>query len=139
MIDILFRAKTKMIVGTYNCGKDDGEWVVGFIYDDVGKWILRQFEYKRADYVSYEVDPETICRYTGLTDKKGKYIFEGDIVVNKKNGCVGKIEWNERDAGFNLYILIRNGIFDVKHLHDYINDIEIIGNIFDNPELLEVR
>ena len=68
MREILFKAKTKMIVGTYNCGKDDGEWVKGYLRCDCGKWLIYQFEFDRADQVAYEVDPETICQYTGFTD-----------------------------------------------------------------------
>ena len=90
MREILFRAKTKMIVGTYNCGKEDGEWVMGCLYHDVGKWIIRQFELDRADYVGYEVDPETICQYVDFDDKDGKKLIskgrmERKIMVGNLN------------------------------------------------------
>lgn len=131
MREILFRAKTKMIVGTYNCGKKDGEWVVGCLYCDVGKWIIRQFEFDRADYVSYEVDPETVCQYTGLKDKTDKKVFEGDILNVTYSDPQGECHHAEN------YLLddLRNT--SVIGWLDYANELEVVGNIFDNPELMK--
>ena len=81
MREIVFKAKTKVIAGyDYNNGKDDGEWVKGYLYDDIGCWKIKQFEFDRADYVNYEIDPETICQYTGMTDINDAKIFEYDII-----------------------------------------------------------
>lgn len=82
--------------------------------------------------VLHEVIPETVGQYTGLTDKNGKKIFEGDIVnlhlPYKTKACV--IEWE--DYGF----IIRD-INDAYYTYPLVGfDIEVIGNIYDNPELL---
>lgn len=140
MREILFKAKTKMIVGTYNSGKEDGEWVYGLLYEDVGKWIIRQFEYDRADYVGYEVDPETVCQYTGLTDKKTNRIFEGDIceMVYDGNVHIYVIVWDKDEQDFKG----TNGKKEYGTHFSYMGcceEITVIGNIFDNPELLEVQ
>ena len=85
------------------------------------------------DLALYRIIPETVGQYTGLTDKNGKKIFEGDIVdILTENGEIGVIAYN--DGGF----LVEADTFCVT-FQDNINgtDVEIIGNIHDNPELLE--
>ena len=95
----------------------------------------------------YEVAPSTIGQFTGLTDKNGKKIFEGDIGRYKqtdgakRNGkpiiCIGKVVYNAKTASFAVESKDETGC---KYF-DYfpIMDFEVIGNIHDNPELLEVR
>lgn len=81
----------------------------------------------------YAVDPETVGQWTGLTDQNGKRIFDGDIVdILTENEEIGVVEWD--DGG---YIVSADG-FCVDFLHN-INgtDVEVIGNIHDNPELLK--
>lgn len=91
------------------------------------------------------VDPSTIGEYTGLKDKNGKKIFEGDIIKYKNtdgikfNGValtvIGKVVYNEKNASFAISGKDEIG---AKH-YDYfpIKNIEVIGNIFDNPEILK--
>lgn len=90
-------------------------------------------------FVAYEVDPETVCQYTGLTDKNGRKIFEGDIVRRKifENFIVGQVVWF--DIGLiGFYLKHGNKFYPLgKDENTGINnDDEVIGNIFDNPELI---
>ncbi|EPC5000522.1 hypothetical protein O8R85_002627 [Listeria innocua] len=79
---------------------------------------------------SEKVDPETVGQYTGLKDKYGKNIFEGDICWEEHNECYGVVKFE--DAKF-LY-LWENIAEDLWEVAD---SIEIYGNIHENPELLE--
>ena len=84
------------------------------------------------------VDPSTICQCTGLKDKNGKLIWENDIVNCLNEECYGYIGWNESEAGFYFNALFEDGKFEEEHIYDYQDCIEVIGNVFDNPGLLEV-
>ena len=133
MREILFRGKAKAIAGCpYNNGKSDGEWVFGYIFPDLGAMKIRQFEPDRPECNDYEIDPETVGQYTGLTDKNGTKIFEGDILTIENEGVYAAIKYNESNAAFYVE--------DEDH-EDYLGeawetDVIIIGNIHDNPELL---
>lgn len=93
--------------------------------------------------VQGEVNPDTIGQYTGLHDKNGKEIYEEDVVkITNKNSkvipikpLIAQIVWSEE---YLAYILITTSVKDAfENLGDYIDyDIEVIGNIYDNPELL---
>ena len=132
--EILFKAKRI----------DNGEWIRGDLITT--PFIPYILDIINADYDCFEdlnegngifeVDPETVCQYTGLTDKSGRKIFEGDIVkvyertakeyLNNKVSYVG-----------GSFLLIKEHYLNA-HLGDYIkNELEVIGNIFDNSELLE--
>ncbi|EAF1578794.1 TPA: YopX family protein [Listeria monocytogenes] len=79
---------------------------------------------------AYQVRPETIGQYTGLKDKNGKKIFEGDIGWDEHNECYGVVEFEE---GKFLYVWENIA----EDLWEVADGIEICGNIHENPELLE--
>mgnify|MGYP002676416911 CR=1 FL=1 len=83
-----------------------------------------------------EVDPDTIGQFTGLTDRNGTKIFEGDVVKFKYfDDWIGKIEYDSDSALFT--VIFADGDDDYFGRVS-CGDCEVIGNIYDNPELLEV-
>ncbi|EAF9436753.1 hypothetical protein A6C06_06345 [Listeria monocytogenes] len=79
---------------------------------------------------AYQVRPETIGQYTGLKDKNGKKIFEGDVGWDEHNECYGVVKFEE---GKFLYVWENIA----EDLWEVADSIEIYGNIHENPELLE--
>ena len=118
---------------------DNEEWVQGALFNGESHCIIGQ-EIKFSPYteheckiVGYEVDRDTICQCTGLKDKNGKVIWENDI-LNSGNLVV---TWRKELAS---YCLSKKGWMHQHFFGEAIDacDCEVIGNIFDNPELLEV-
>lgn len=128
MREIEFRGKTTSEVWGGN-QVEDGTWVYGFYRDKVGLPVISQFETERCDYVDYEIDRNTLGQYTGLKDKNGKKIFEGDIVKDIL-GQIGQIVYKEKYSAFVV------DKWEVGYALWFDKGIEVIGNIYDNPELL---
>ena len=121
---------------------DNGEWVEGYLsYPFCTEKGNESYYFYAKDSLGFfcrcVVDAATICQCTGLKDKNGKLIFENDIVNCLNEECYGYIGWNESEAGFYFNVLLEGGRFEEEHIYDYQDCIEVIGNIFDNPELLE--
>lgn len=115
---------------------DNGKWVQGYLYGIWGKrYILWGMMNEAPDMIA--VDPSTICQCTGLKDENGNLIWEQDIVNCPTGECCGYIGWNGSEAGFYFNVLLEDGGFEEEHIYDY--SIEVIGNKFDNPELLEIQ
>ena len=124
--------------------KDTGEWGIGYVSrphcTDTEKGIKSFYFFeatKRGVYDQCIVLADTICQCTGLKDKNGKLIWENDIVNCPNVERCGYIGWNESEAGFYFNALLEDGGFEEEHIYDYQDCMEVIGNTFDNPELLE--
>lgn len=124
---------------------DNGEWVQGYLF---GIWEKRYILWGMTNDIPnmIEVDPSTICRCTGLKDKNRKLIWEKDIVDGHiKRGaaflnCL--VLWNESKARFDVRAKGCNFPMTLDEVTDDISvgglDYEVVGNQFDNPELLEL-
>ena len=150
MREILFRGKRI----------DNGEWVEGFfvakadpLLGIMNSYILTQElddnGILRSHMAWYKVDPETVGQYTGLIDKNGTKVFEGDILkftdTNAEYEWIGKVEFGNPNAEYNwgfqlVYISGTKPNIDILLWFDMEETgahSEVIGNIHDNPELLE--
>lgn len=137
MREILFKAKRK----------DNGEWVEGYyVYCRKRHYILPVlnkaigFDEREDEWV--EADPNTICQYTGLTDKNGKRIWENDI-CDRKEKYPEIVTYNKGDWQLDYsYALGKEKHFCACNLGFYACErkrVEVIGNVFDNPERLKVE
>lgn len=136
--EILFRGKRT----------DANEWIEGnYITDEqnpskayIGYLFGVDDDGAVHDTDIVEVDPETVCQYTGYKDDTGKRIFEGDIVgfedmTSTESGysemsCCGQVGYDEEEACFYVTDRLSAESWEV------LGECHIIGNIFDNPELL---
>lgn len=153
--EILFRAKAinRVKVNFYRTKYKNGDWVYGLVSKlnkeyDIGSLPM---EMTNTDGISgIEVDHNTLGQFTGLTDKNGKKIFEGDIVkatisindfsrdrVQQQKG-IYKVEYHTKHCYFYLAKEGNNLLFDGNWSY-YLKDIEVIGNIHDNPKLLKLE
>lgn len=94
----------------------------------------------RGDWYSFEVDT-ILMQSTGLKDKNGVEIFEGDI-VKKTNGSIGYVVYLQQEAGF--VVVLKKSDYRLGHRntgepYKEATNHEIIGNVYENPELLEVK
>ena len=82
-----------------------------------------------------DIDPETLCQYTGLHDKNGNRIWENDIIKHEISGTIGTVKWYQEDyVGW----CVDDTIIDKQQFTDEMwNECEVIGNIFDTPEMLK--
>lgn len=124
MRDIRFRGKNY-----------ENKWKYGDLVQE--KWGQGKAIMIKKDKRAWSVLEDTVGQYTGLHDKNGKEIYEGDIISNGYEKCV--VVWIKEQAGFMLKLLDKeyekeewtNPMIDIR------KDDEVIGNIYDNPNLLE--
>lgn len=129
MRDILFKAKklngSEWAIGSYvhTFNEDKKCPVVGVMTEN--HWIVK------INGNMVLIDKETLCQFTGLTDKNGNKIWENDIIKEYCNGLVGRLIWDVPTATYKL-----EGFGNDYKIEDARIEWEVIGNIFDNPELI---
>ena len=124
---------------------DNGEWVEGDLLQT--RYHSGHIEYQIMPQTpvssAYPVLPETVGQYTGLTDKNGRKIFEGDICKFKRFNDVhiGKVVFNVTTASFIMWYQPIVGAYGEKATQKMLlsvcDNIEVVGNIHGNPELME--
>ena len=151
--EILFKAKHEHVVVA---NKDlEGQWVEGLLWDE-------NYIYSKDLECEMLIDKNTICAYTGLHDKNGKRIWENDILMCHGNpDDLAKVAFGEFDVidiareeavdsaiGWHYEVIPTDALskcapfcypMPLTDFHIKENKMEVIGNIFDNPELLEER
>ena len=141
MREILFKAKRD----------GSGEWVEGCYAESKGKTFIGisisigidAFKGFCAPVIKwFEVDPETLCQFTGIYDKNGNKIWENDIVNH--NGEYAPVKFGRYCSSFDygnynfgFYVDFPEKTFCRKELGYWCRKVEVVGNVFDDPELLQ--
>lgn len=130
MREILFRGKNKYGKWHY------GYYTEGYYIDGTAVSWIEVVDRKKKDTECPTVIPDTVGQFTGLTDKNGKRIFEGDIVEHHVQGDIlvnrGVVNWDKENARWAYRLNTMNPCFAFYNPKAF----EVIGNIHDNPELL---
>ena len=141
---------------------DSSKWIEGYYYEecDIYTYITKDRQKKSMlnGNESVLVHPDTVCQFTGLLDKNGKEIYEGDVLrsdtypyscteIKERDNYYGVIYWNCKDAAFNIMCIkniksssdrIMSDGYSYSIFKDSLQDFEVIGNIHD-PEWKQYR
>ena len=118
---------------------NNGVWYYGYInkYSFNGYTAASiRFSNESGSILIYQVKEETVGQYTGIKDKNGNEIYEGDILGDFIG--LGVVKYNECTAGFVIDILgqINEITFGEINYNNYV--LEVIGNIYENPDILDI-
>lgn len=133
MREILFRGKRT----------DNGKWVEGEMLHDMQDRPHLYWKTPKELPIVFSnnaiVDPATLGQFTGLTDKNGKNIFEGDIVRDEQSFLFGKVVYSTPQDGFDgLAGFMVDDVDDgLQNYNGFWHNVEVVGNIHDNPELVQ--
>lgn len=139
MREILFRAKAinRDPDADYRTEYQNGDWVYGWLTSPPNPYCPEKIPAKmrNTDGVSgIDVDFDTVGQYTGICDKNGVRIFDGDVIKSTETGEIAVVEWQDGHSAFMLCVPKQN---DFEYVGEVGSDImEVIGTIYDNPELL---
>jgi len=133
---------------------DDGQWLYGdLIRDNHQGYYVFPIDCNGL-CTANKVAPDTVGEFTGMTDKNGKKIFEGDIIYSEfsdKSNCHCLVGWNDEEACFGLmneynfrakqegYDFPKFDSLVLLNFRSHAMKFEVIGNIYDNPELLSAK
>ena len=123
---------------------DNGEWVYGDLEYNRAKNIARIHTYDEdGEYlIQHSVDPATVGQFTGLLNKNGKEIYEGDILMlGSSDAGICEVKWNESQLAFCIRFYYERNL-GTRPLGAWARDgknIAILGNIHDNPEPLNEK
>lgn len=119
---------------------DNGEWAKGSLFAEGKITKIIRGTCNTIGIEGVDVNPETICQCTGLKDKNGNLIWENDVVgfwdtYSTENGyaetdCIGKVVWDDETISFQVTNRLSAESYEV------LDECSVIGNIFDNTELI---
>ena len=132
--EILFKAKRK----DWRDLPKEQWWIEGL---PTRMWRELYIQDSEDENTAYKIDPDTLCQYTGLTDKNGKKIWENDICDRKEKYpeivAYNKGDW-QLDYSYAFGEEMHSNACNLGFYACERNCVEVIGNIFDNADLLEV-
>ena len=117
---------------------DDNSWVFGYFYEENGNTYIienRQKESMLNRNITYQVDPSTVCQFTGLTDCESKEVWEGDVLLDENSGSQYTVMYSDYGGAF---FIRKNGtvnddmyLFELSDVDKCIAFLEVVGNKFD--------
>lgn len=116
-------------------GKFGNEWKYGFLSIEPKSLVIKE-PYKNESSNVWHIDADTVGQYTGMKDKNGKRIFEGDIIDfsdRSDSDGYGVVKYDANETEFGIEY---DNIYESLGKHYYPEDIEVVGNIYDNPNLV---